>query len=281
MPPKVRAVAEVPLEDFNESHNWMIHAYPGAGKTRLGATAPNSIFWSAEPGVISAARAGRGKGIQGVVKTPDWETLLDATDAAERGDYAHRDWIVTDTISTMQEKGARAVLEKAVRQNPNRDPDIPAIQDYQKAQNQFKRWFERMIDLPQNVLFLAHTMRVDDQDGGALIMPSIEGQEGKGWRVANYCMGLVNLIGYMERKTVPDPERDGKTKQVIRTLWQPYHDPDKEIRYIAKDHFGALGFYSDNLTMPEIIAKVDASGTQEEEPPPAAKKATRPARRAS
>jgi hypothetical protein len=33
--------------------------------------------------------------------------------------------------------------------------------------------------------------------------------------------------------------------------------------------------------MPEIIAKVDASGTQEEEPPPAAKKATRPARRAS
>lgn len=274
MPSSRRAVAEIPLEDFNESHNWMIHAYPGAGKTRFGATAPNSVFLSAEPGIISAARAGRGKGIAGVVRVTNWDDVIEFTDQAEHGQYAHRDWIVVDTISTIQEKGMRAVLEAAVKQNPNRDPDIPAIQDYQKAQNRFKRWFERMIDLPQNVLFLAHTMRVDDKDGGELLMPTIEGQEGKGWRVANYCMGLVNVIGYMERKTVLDPEDDKRKKQVIRTLWQPYHDPDKEIRYIAKDHFAALGRWTDGLAMPQIIEKISASGSAEEEPAPAKKAAT-------
>jgi hypothetical protein len=258
-----RAVAEVPLEDFNESLNIMIHAMPGAGKTRLGATAPNSVFLSSEPGVISARRARAIGGVQGVVKCRKWQDAVDFVDAAENGDFAHRDWIVVDTISTLQEKDMKSILEKAVSDNPNRDPDIPALQDYMKMQNSFMRWFERMIDLPQNVLFLSHTMRVDDSEGDTLLIPSIQGGADKGYKVANYCMGLVNLVGFMDRKTV----KDGKaTSQVRRLLWQPYYDEEREIRYTAKDHFDALGFTTDDWDMPMIIEAIESSGVKEDKP---------------
>lgn len=265
-----RAIAEVPLEDFHESLNIMVHAVPGAGKTRLGATAPNSVFLSSEPGIISATRARTKGGVQGVVKVKRWQDAMDFVAAAEDGAFKHRDWIVVDTVSTLQEKDLKAVLDKAVADNPNRDPDIPAIQDYLKMQNQFKRWFERMVDLPHNVLFLAHTMRVDGSDGEQLLLPSIQGQADKGYAVANYCMGLVNAVGFMDRKT------NKQNQQVRRILWQPYYDEDKEIKYTAKDHFDALGFFTDDWSMPQIIEAIQGSGTQEpEETKPAKKTAAR------
>lgn len=263
-----RAIAEVPVEDFNESLNILIHATPGIGKTRFGATAPNSTFLASEPGVISAKRGAPKDGIQGVVKVRKWQDAMDFLVAAEAGDFAHRDWLVVDTLSTLQEKDLKGVLDKAVADNPNRDPDIPAIQDYMKMQNSFMRWFERMIDLPQNVLFLCHTMIVDDKEGAALYLPAIQGGADKGYKVANYCMGLVNVVGFMDRRTNKTGE------QVRRILWQPYYDEEREVRYTAKDHFDCLGFASDNDTMPDLIGKITASGTPEEKPKPKPAKKT-------
>lgn len=255
-----RAIAEVPLEDFNESLNILIHATPGVGKTRLGATAPNSVFLSSEPGIVSAKRGRTKGGVQSVVKAARWADAMEFLLACEAGEFDHRDWIVVDTLSTLQEKDLKGVLDKAVADNPNRDPDIPAIQDYMKMQNSFMRWFERMIDLPQNVLFLCHTMMVDDRDGESKFLPAIQGGADKGYKVANYCMGLVNVVGFMDRRT-------NKAGELVRrTLWQPYYDEEKEIRYTAKDHFDCLGFASDNESMPDIIAKIEASAVEAEEP---------------
>lgn len=256
-----RATAEVDLEDFHESLNILVHAYPGTGKTRFGATAPNSVFLSAEPGVISAARGRDKNGIQSVVKARNWSDALDFLRAAENGDYSHRDWVVVDTVSTLQEKNMKWVVAESIKKKPGQDPDIPEIQNYMKSQNSFMRWWEGMIDLPMNVLFLAHTMRVDDNEGDILVMPSLMGGEKKGWKVANYCMGLVNAVGFMDRR--------GSSKDpVIRTLWQPWYDSENSVRYVAKDHFAALGRSSDNLSMPEVIARIMGSVEKDEVPAP-------------
>jgi hypothetical protein len=262
MPPRQRATAEVPLEDFNESLNMMVHAFPGVGKTRFGASAPNSVILSSEPGILSARRARHTGGAQSVVKVQVWQDAVDFVTAAENGDYAHRDWVVVDTASTLQEKDMKAVMAKLVADRPHRDEDLPDKAEHQKMQNSFMRWWERMIDLPQNVLFLCHTMAVDHPSGDTWYLPSIQGGADKGYRVANYCMGLVNVVGFMDRRMVDDPAREGKTKEVIRTLWQPYTDPEKEIRFTAKDHFSALGRFSDNLLMPALIEKINNSGTK-------------------
>lgn len=244
------------MEDFNESINMIVHAFPGVGKTRFGASAPNSVFLSSEPGIISAKRAGHRDGAQAVVKVKAWQDALDFVTAAEAGEFSHRDWIVVDTASTLQEKDMKAVMAALVKEKPHRDEDLPDRPEHQKMQNSFMRWWERMIDLPQSVLFLCHTMDVTHSTGGSWFLPSIQGGADKGYRVANYCMGLVNVVGYMERKTLK-----GKG-EVIRTLWQPYHNEDKDIHYTAKDHFAALGTWSDDLLMPALLKKINSSGSE-------------------
>jgi hypothetical protein len=269
-----RAIAEVPLEDFNESMNIMIHSWPGQGKTVFGCSAPNATLVSAEPGSISAKRQGSKAGL---VKIRTWEDCQDLVTAVENGEFAHREWMVIDTASTIQRKNMRSILDRAHAANPNRDEDIPAIQDYQKNQNSFQRWVERMVDAPINMVWLCHTMRVEDQNGDALYLPAIMGGPDKGFPIANYVMGLMNVVGYMETKTLPKTE-DAPKRRVRRILWQPYDDPEKGVRYTAKDQFDCLGRWSDDQTMPDIIAKIEASGGSHVEEP---KPARRTSRRAS
>jgi hypothetical protein len=241
----------------------LVHSWPGQGKTVWGANAPNATLISCEPGSISAKRQGSKAGL---VKIPDWPTALKLRDAVEAGDFSHREWLVIDTISTLQIKNMNHTLDSAVAENSRRDPDIPAIQDYQKNQNSFKRWMERMVDAPINCLFLAHTMRVEDADGGVMFLPAIQGGPDKGYPVSNYIMGLMNAVGFMQMRQI---KADNGKKMVRRILWQPYHDADKDIRYSAKDQFDAFGAFTDDLSFAEHIAMIAASGsdTKEERAP--------------
>lgn len=263
-----RAIAEIPLEDFNESINIMIHSWSGQGKTVFGCSAPNAVLASAEPGSISAKRQGS---TATLVRIPDWQTAMDLVLSVENGDFAHRDWMVIDTASTIQRKNMRAILERAHSQNPNRDEDIPAIQDYQKNQNSFQRWVERMVDAPLNMVWLCHTMRVEDSDGSARYLPSIMGGPDKGYPIANYIMGLMNAVGYMEKRTLPKTEKSPR-REVRRILWQPYHDPEKDVTYTAKDQFDCLGRMTDDITMPEVIELIENSGSQISKPTPVKKR---------
>jgi hypothetical protein len=268
-----RAVAEVPLEDFKESINILVHAWPGQGKTRWAIGAPNCQLVSAEPGAISAQRQARALGRTdiGLVRIGDWSDAVAWRKALEAGEFDNRTWAIIDTVSTIQQKNLNETLDLAVADNPRRDPDIPARQDYQKQQNSLKRWVEAVVDYPINTIWLSHTMRVEDLDGGVQMLPMILGGQDKGFPVAQYIMGLMNCVGYMEMRQRRDD--DGK-KMVRRILWQPYQDADKGIRYIAKDHFGVLGTYTDDLDFAGHLAKIQADTDE----PATPKKA--PARRA-
>jgi hypothetical protein len=263
-----RSTLEVDLEGFQESKNLMIHSWPGQGKTVWATGAPNCSLFSAEPGAISAKLYGR-KGV-GLVRIKEWADAVAIRQDVERGKFDHRTWLIIDTISSLQVKNQNSVLDKAVAENPRRDPDIPAIQDYQKQQNSLKRWVEFMVDYPINTIWLAHTLRIEDQDGGAMFIPTILGGADKGYPVANYVMGLMNAVGYMEMrgKTV-----DEKKTMVRRILWQPYHDEESDTRYVAKDHFGAFGRFTDDLDFPGHMAMIEAKQAEsviedpEDEPP--------------
>lgn len=253
-----RAIAEVDLDEFQESKNIMIHAWPGQGKTVWATGAPECQLVSAEPGAIAAKRHGR-KGV-GLVRIRNWSDALAYIDALESHKFDHRKWNIIDTISTMQQKNQNEVLDKAVADNPKRDPDIPAIQDYQKQQNSLKRWVERVVDYGMDTIWLAHTMRVEDQDGGAMMLPTILGGADKGYPVANYVMGLMNAVGYMEKREV---RVDGEKRQVRRILWQPYHNSDKDLRYVAKDQFDAFGMYTDDLDFMGHLAMIEEPRAEE------------------
>lgn len=259
----VRSSLEVPIEDFQESQNIMVHAHPGQGKTRWAIGAPNNVLVSSEPGALSAQRAGA-KG--GMVRINSWADAVKFKREVEIGNFAHRSWAVVDTLSTLQQKNQNFVLDRAVADNPRLDPDIPAVQHYLKQQNSLMRWVEWMVDYPGlNTVWLAHTMDVEDKDGGRMLMPSIQGGQDKGWKVANYVMSLMNAVGYMEMRPTKVEGEDGKkvTTMVRRILWQPYTDPEKDLRYIAKDHFDAFGRMTDDLDFAGHLALIAG----EPEPP--------------
>lgn len=277
-----RSTLEVDLEGFQESMNILVHSWPGQGKTVWATGAPNCTLASAEPGAVSAKLFGR-KGV-GLVRINEWEDALKLRTEIERGKFAHRNWLIIDTISSLQNKNQNSVLDKAVRDNPRRDPDIPAIQDYQKQQNSLKRWVEFMVDYPDlNTIWLAHTLRIEDQDGGAMFIPTILGGADKGYPVANYVMGLMNAVGYMEMrgKTVGE-----KQTMVRRILWQPYHNEESDLRYVAKDHFGAFGTFTDDLDFQGHLDLIEAKRAKNEaaedpvDEPPVRTKAANPAKKA-
>jgi hypothetical protein len=257
----VRASLGVPLEELTTSKNIMVYGPPGGGKTCLAGTAPNGLFLATENGVQAARRQGS-KSKAHWTKTWDeaWSFLL----AAETGSAEEYSWITIDTLSTLENRIMRTVLDEMFARSPRRDPDLPDRAEHQLRQNRLKKFVERMIDLPINTIWLCHEMRVEDENGDMLVMPSISGGADKGYPVANYIMGLMDAVGYMR------PVVDKKTKEEHRRIiWQPFTDSDDRT-YRAKDQFDAFGAWTDDWTWSQITAAIG-----EEDPTPQPKRASR------
>lgn len=241
------AVLAVPMEDFNQSDNILIYGLTGTGKTTLAGQLPNATFFSAEPGIIAAQRSGSKAQ---VVHIKNWITAEKALDSAESGGYGSTEWLIVDTASTVQQMMYRYWTDKQHKFNLKYDEDIPDLAGHQKVQFMTRRYFSRLVDLPINVLFLSHAMQTENNDGSGLWLPAIDGQAKKGYLVAQYCMGLMNAVGYMG---VKENKKGDVTRRIV---WQHTHDKKSDIIYTAKDQYTVFGRYTDDITMPELLALI-------------------------
>jgi hypothetical protein len=248
------------LDGAAEFKNILVFGDSGVGKTVLAGSLPGRIlFLAGEPGYISAAR----QGASGMVRIiPDTATAVAAAAWLEAGNAQKFDWIVADGLGSMQNKFLLNYAAEAFDANPAKRThrNLPDKPDYFNAQNFIKGWVSRLIDLPANVLFLAHAMRPENDEGERVVYPSIQG---KGYEVSNYICGLMHAVGYMSPRV--KKTADGAV-QVRRILWQHYRDAEAETTYFAKDQFSALGRFTDDLPMSEIIRIIDSGETKEVTP---------------
>lgn len=240
------------MDGASEYKKILVYGGSGTGKTVLAGSLPgNTLFLAGEPGYISAAR----QGARGTVRiVPDAATALAAADWLDSGGASKFDWVVVDGLSTMNNKFLLGYAAEAFDANPAKRAhrNLPDKPDYFNAQNFTKSWVARMIDVPCNVLFTAHAMYPEDKaTGEQLVYPAIQG---KGYEVSSYVCGLMHSVGYMSQRVKKTSEG---AQQVRRILWQHYRDSETETTYFAKDQFDALGRFTDDLPMTEIIKLMD------------------------
>jgi hypothetical protein len=243
----------------------MVYGGSGVGKTVLAGTAPGRILMlCGEPGYISAARLGaRGK----ARLIPDTASATAAAAWLEDGNASKFDWIVAEGIGTMQNKFLLSYAAEAFDANPAKRThrNLPDKPDYFNAQNFLKSWVARLIDLPANVLFTAHAMYPEDKTTGEqLVYPAIQG---KGYEVSQYVSGLMHAVGFMSPRVKQTEEGP---VQVRRILWQTVRDPGTETTFFAKDQFNALGTFTDDLRLDEIVKIIDESDPDTPAPAPVA-----------
>jgi hypothetical protein len=232
--------------------NILIHGPSGGGKTLLagGVTRDyKAVFLSTEPeGVVSARNAGS---TAGLMRAPSWEAAVSGVAKAE-DTLGPDDFLIVDSGTKMQVLYMRWILATIHANNPQRDLDIPAIQDHQKYQNGFMRWYDRIIDGPFNSIFITTSMTVEDAEGETRVIPHIMGKKGE---ISDYisAQASVGLYYAVARESV------GASSDIIRrALAQPYPP------YWAKDRFTALGrrwdvAEGDYFAMADMVAAIDKS----------------------
>ncbi len=218
------------LSAFNPSINILIHGPSGHGKTALAGGAPNAVFLSTElEGAVSAKRAGSDAQL---IKAPDWEHAVAGVKWAE-DKLGPEDWLIVDSGTKMQALYMRWILRTIHLNNPSRDLDIPAIQDHQKYQNGFMRWYDRIIDMKCNSIFITTSMTVEDAELETRVIPHILGKRGE---ISDYITAQAGIVLYY---SVAREFKDSTGPVVRRALAQPYPP------WTAKDRYSALGNWWD------------------------------------
>ena len=220
--PKIQVVVEQ-LADFNESFNWGLYGDSGAGKTVFASMAPRATILSTEKGVVAAKRVGSKARL---IRAPSWDHVEAGIEWADQN-LTRRDILVIDSVTKMQELVIRWWLGIQHEENAARDLDIPQLQDHQKWQRMFLRFVNHIVDAPYNSIFVATSMRKEDEEGDDLVLPNIVGKD---YAIAqNFCadLDIVSCLRVKKRANLDDP----REAILINDTFPPY---------FAKDRFSVL-----------------------------------------
>ena len=258
----------VSLQEDQIYWNIMVYGDSGIGKTVLAGSDDRVLFIAPEDsGTLSAKRHGS-KADKWPVKS--WNDLLEAYEylyeQIEENGKLEYDWVVIDSLTEMQYMAMQHILKQVVEENPNRDPDVPAIQDWQRYYIIFEKMVRAFNDLDTNVLFTALSRKVEDAEGEDFYVPDIQGKE---YLLSLKIASLMTSYGHMRIVLTPKLDEEGNdTGKKVRTR-RIYWEDNGVSR--GKDRTRTLTPYTDNLTLKAIRQKIEGYVTPAKKAP--AKKA--------
>jgi hypothetical protein len=274
----MEADVEIVTEDLSTSganapKNILIHGPSGHGKTLLACGSANgdrpvTVLSTETEGIASARAVGSQARLW---RCPSWEHAVAGVKKAEQ-EFTVEDWLVVDSGTKMQEMYMRWILQRENDINPQRDLDIPAIQNHQKYQNGFKRWTDRLIDGDFNVIFITTSMSADDAEGEERIIPHLLGKKGE---ISDYVSAQFSVAMYY---AVARESREMRGAILRRALCQPLPP------WYAKDRYMALGKSwdveeGDYFAMSSMIEAIEkATGSDAQRQPRQSTRSTRRSR---
>lgn len=253
------------LDEDDDVVNLMIYGKPGSGKTVFGGSDDKVLFIAPEDdGTISAKRQGS-KAKKWSVS--DWNDIVDACEWIEENmDEVQEnfDWIVVDSVTFMQKLLMRRILEDAVEENPERNPDVPAMQDWQVYQNRFLRFVQMINDWPINVLWTALVRDEEDEEENSILVPDIQGKGyGMAMTVASYMTSFGNLRVEMRKvkrngEYVRDSDGEIVKKPHRVIIWQDQGNIQ------GKDRTDVLAPKTENYTLKDVRQLIAGEVTRED-----------------
>jgi hypothetical protein len=174
----------------------------GAGKTVLATGFPGKVFVCDFDGKVSSAAQYYGARNPARLEQIDYEDyrpapgttpnegfvrfygkLVGLEKEAKEGKFSY-ETVVLDSLTTWYD----AVMAQVIRDNPNskrrtfEGASVPMLEDYNFVQLRFKETLKRVLNLPCNVIMIAHiSVDKDDSTGEVLRQPSITGKNLAPW----------------------------------------------------------------------------------------------------
>lgn len=220
---------EIVLEELGsvvEPINILLYGPPGHGKTRLASSAPRATYLTTEKGVISAKRTGSNAK---VIRATNWATTNSGIRWAE-ANLVKGDWLIVDSATKMQQMMLEWLLATQAAQSSKRDIDLPEVQDHQKWQNMFRRFMDRIYDMPCNTITIATSMIREDKNGDDEVIPELMG--GDRWQqLSHYMCSQAGVVIYYAMAK----QRDEEGYPLRYAVTQP------SPPYTAKDRYDILG----------------------------------------
>lgn len=245
--PHNRPAAIIPVADDSPFMKILIHGDPGAGKSVLAGTSPDSLLLLNNPSqAVSAAFQGSTADRWHV---QDYNDLTEATDFLLYSNDHSYQWVWLDNGTLFQEQGMDQIMldlvSEAGKGKSHRNQYIPDKAEYLENQSRFGTIVREIIQKGQfNFGIVAHSMEAETPDGDMYYLPAFQG--GQGLFSTKLC-GYMDVVGYMKVRRL----KGGATERSLIT--------DKRTAYYARDNFGgALGGVMKDPTIPKIMEAIAA-----------------------
>lgn len=241
----------MPASERPQRFRALIYGRSGAGKTRLGATAPKCL-------TIDINEEGWDS-IRKEPLNPDtyevkfWTELTDVYWFLQEGDHDYES-ICLDGLTAMQDLAVKFVLGDESSRDASRDPDMMDRRLWNKVGELMKTQITNYRNLPMNVIFTATERKrvIGDEDDdeveitiGPALTPSAAGAAER----------AVSLIGYLHKRQVRITRQKGGKKVRDRVVRRRLVIDDPTERYQTKDryHFGSA-----YIDAPDISVMIEA-----------------------
>lgn len=207
----------VDIEDLDGSINMMVYGDAGVGKTVFAASADNVLFLAPEANTVSARRQGLKAKVWPI---KNWDDLESAYSwLYDNQDNLPFNWVVIDTLDRMQSVLMVDILQQAHKENAKRSLVIPAQPDYLENQIKIQKMVLAFVELPVNMLFLAHAKKDTDEEGEPFLTPDIQG---KGSQISQSICAMMSCYGYMRIMRLRNPNTDSGKPFIRqrRIIWE-------------------------------------------------------------
>jgi hypothetical protein len=178
-----------------------------------------------------------------VVRVQTWDQMQKVYDELRRGAGAYRT-IVIDSLTEVQKFSMMNIMTGLVKQDPDRDPDIPGMREWGKSIEQIRRFVRAFRDLPCHTIFTAlAASEKDAKTGVTRTKPSLPG------KLSGEVAGFVDIVAYYYKKTI-----DGDIKRLMLTT-----GTDQQI---AKDRSDRLPPVLEDPSMDSIFKTIFEGETE-------------------